>query len=103
MLTKEIEGYTVDAIKHEYHVEFTIYHDLCNVHNDPDGGIAFFGSVKWDGCSNWHMPGDNYQVHYCGLQDLNRYSRLIKELYQWAAELLPETGTLLREDVLENS
>ena len=49
------------------------------------------GSIKWDGCSNWHFDAqDDLMIHFCGPSDTAKLSKLFERLYQMAAEIMPE-------------
>lgn len=78
-------GYVVTAkvSDNKLSVEFSVHPD--NVHQEA----KFIGHVKWDGCSNWHLHGKNYQLHFCSQKDAVEFGVLLSKLYDWAAELLP--------------
>ena len=101
----EVAGYTVEAILGEaakdlplVHVDFRIYegtdHDRSQL---PEPQILAI--VKWDGCSNWHFDGGNYQLHFCGLMEAENFGILLTSLYEWAAELLPQH----KDEILDRS
>ncbi len=79
-------GYVATAKTHEnkLSVEFSVHPD--SVHQDA----VFVGFVKWDGCSNWHLDGKSYQLHFCSQTDAKNFGVLLSKLYDWAAEILPE-------------
>ena len=83
-LTKEILNYIVTAELKEIHVDFEIFEE------DGDKEPMFIGHVKWDGCSNWHIPNGNYQFHFCSIEQAKNLGVLLGELYEWANELMPE-------------
>jgi hypothetical protein len=101
---KEISNYTVEAEPHGHYVDFTIYNEIGLIESHEEAvklGIdpqnrdhlprpAMLCSIKWDGCSNLHVDGDNYQLHFCGLKPITDFGNMLKGLYSWAAELLPE-------------
>jgi hypothetical protein len=48
------------------------------------------GSIKWDGCSNWHFDiQDGCMIHFCSAQDAAAIGVLFNELYEMADELIP--------------
>jgi hypothetical protein len=48
------------------------------------------GSIKWDGCSNWHFDiQDDCMIHFCSAQDAAAIGVLLNELYRIADELIP--------------
>jgi hypothetical protein len=108
---REISGYTVEAEPYKAHVEFIIYDGVGYIESHKEAvslGIdpedrkhlpepLMLCSIKWDGCSNWHVFGENnYQLHFCGLKPTRDFGAMLSELYEWAAELLPEN----RDDIL---
>ena len=90
LIKKEICGYTVIAKIKELHVDFLIHEDDEISSNEP----KFIGYVKWDGCSNWHFSGDNYQLHFCSQEEAINFGKLIGEIYEWASKLLPDNEIL---------
>jgi len=78
-------GYVVTAKVSDNNtsVEFSVHPD--NVHQEA----RFVGYIKWDGCSNWHLHGRNYQLHFCSQKDSMDFGVLLSKLYDWAAELMP--------------
>lgn len=84
---REIDQYTILADPHGHYVEFLIFEQ------GPRGEDELFmdGSIKWDGCSNWKFEHPNsYPLHFCGKGRALDFAKMIEQLYQWAAELLPE-------------
>ena len=56
----------------------------------PDSpGIA--GSVKWDGCMNFHDPSGT-MIHICGPND-NWLAALMSEMFVVAERVMTEAGT----------
>lgn len=108
-------NFTVVADVYEYHVDFTIYDIAAWVQSTkvgefdtpewPERGTAFggqtvaelekaevylHGSVKWDGCSNWHFDEqDRAMLHGCHRKDLTRYGEILAACWDWTAETLP--------------
>jgi hypothetical protein len=88
IVRREFEFFTVEAKKDTHHVDFTIYEGI-GYDDDP----LVKGYVKWDGCSNWDFPleaGVTHPLHFCGRQEIRCFGKMLAELYEWAAELMPE-------------
>lgn len=48
------------------------------------------GSVKWDGCSNWHFDEqDRVMLHGCTRDDVKRFGDVLAYCWDWAAEICP--------------
>lgn len=48
------------------------------------------GSVKWDGCSDWHFDEqDRNMLHSCSLHGLQRLGDVMTFCWKWTSELLP--------------
>jgi hypothetical protein len=65
-----------------------------NHHPDPVTDIAeaqvfLKGSIKWDGCANLDCFDDGY-IHLCGRRDAAQIGKLINQLYDLAAKLIPD-------------
>jgi hypothetical protein len=105
---RELE-FTVVAKPHSHHVEFTVY-DIegwsesgepvwhkadSDRYPDPVNTLEaaesyLHGSVKWDGCSNWHFDEqDRVMLHGCGRRDVLRFGEVLAMCWDWAAELCP--------------
>ena len=56
----------------------------------PSMTPAIKGSVKWDGCSNWHFTYPTYPLHFCSRNEATWFGEFMAGLYTWAAELMPE-------------
>ena len=78
--------YTVEAIVEENRVKFTVL--------DEAGAMICDGSIKWDGCSNWHFDPC---VHFCGKQQSIDLGTLFGSLYDWALELMPQHEEWLKD------
>jgi len=85
-----------------YYVTASVHDTKLSVEFIVAGGmyeeIEFHGFIKWDGCSNWHVEGNHYQFHFCEPQDARNFAELICRLYDWAAELMPDSE-LIRSKV----
>jgi len=85
----EIEGWTSDSepklplwpiLGATSNIELT--EDLCKAER------FLHGSVKWDGCSNWHFDEqDRVMLHGCNRLDLLRFGAVMAVCWDWAAEL----------------
>jgi hypothetical protein len=115
IIRREFDFFTVEAKKDTHHVDFTIYEGIGflesfeeqvkigidstlgpNYDDDP----LVKGYVKWDGCSNWDFPleaGVTYPLHFCGQQEIRCFGKMLAELYEWAAELMPEHKEMILE------
>jgi hypothetical protein len=100
--------YAAIAQNHEHHVEFRVYSvvqmvepwqgpgfqrkdsdvSMDTVQHVEDAEVYIHGSVKWDGCSNWHFDEqDRVMLHFCGEDHATEIGELFKRLYAWAREL----------------
>lgn len=86
-MEREICGYIVDHYLHDngLSVEFEVYETNFNC----DRSLFLTGYVKWDGCSNWNIPEGNYQLHFCGRKEMEKFTELLQAMFDWAAELMP--------------
>lgn len=50
--------------------------------------VYLYGSVKWDGCSNWMYPDqeDNTMLHFCSMEE----ARLVAEVMSFAYRIAEE-------------
>jgi hypothetical protein len=90
--------FVVKVIPGEYHADYAIY-EILGTH--ADGSITYnkagadstcesvdtieeaqvfaHGSVKWDGCSNWHFDiTDDCMLHGCGREDLLKLGKILE-------------------------
>lgn len=90
-------NYTVEFDPKGYYVDFIVWEGVDHSDPDPRFTIAphndyepdFIGSIKYDGCSNWHFEGDNYQIHFCGETAAKNFGILLNRLYEIAMEFMP--------------
>lgn len=106
-------GFTIVATPHDYHVDFVIYDIEGWVEGATDGVFDvptwhragsssdwaktleeaepyLHGSVKWDGCSNWHFDEqDRVMLHGCRREDVLRFGEVMAKCWDWTAELCP--------------
>lgn len=61
--------------------------DIKEVFNGDEIESVFMGSIKWDGCSNWHT-NKNCTIHFCGLEGVKRFHETLNECYRIAKEHL---------------
>ena len=107
--------FTIVAVPHSHHVEFTVY-DIEGWREGPTPGVFdlplwhkagapsypdavetlaeaepyLHGSVKWDGCSNWHFDEqDRLMLHGCSRRDVLRFGKVMAMCWDWAADLCP--------------
>lgn len=102
--------FTVVATVHSHWVDFAIYDMVswaddtpawCALVESGGGGrvpvdsleeaeVYLHGSVKWDGCSNWHFDEqDRVMLHGCGRADVQRFGDVMAMCWDWTAKLLP--------------
>lgn len=100
-------SFTVVAVPHSHWVEYTIY-DIELVGNDgrplwhkagapcspcpvktlEEAEPYLHGTVKWDGCSNWHFDEqERVMLHCCSREELLRFSEVMARCWDWTAEL----------------
>lgn len=50
---------------------------------------AFFGGVKWQGCADWNLEGDQtVDFHVCRREQLEQISAVLCACYDWAPQLI---------------
>ena len=54
-----------------------------NISVAKDDQKFFSGSIRFDGCSNWHFNGNNC-LHFCGKEDAVKLGNLMELLYKIA-------------------
>lgn len=58
--------------------------------NLSEAQVFLSGSIKWDGCSNWHFDDqDNCMLHFCGVKDASSIGRLMERMYDITAAEMP--------------
>ena len=102
-------GFAAKVTKQESHwIEFSVY----EIEGVADKGQRFFhrkdspvspdpvesmdeadvylhGSVKWDGCSNWHFDEqDRSLLHGCSREDLTKLGEVMAKCWDYAKENL---------------
>jgi hypothetical protein len=57
---------------------------------DPLHAVPYLhGSVKWDGCSNWHFDEQNRcMLHGCSRADVQRFGDVLGRCWDWAGKLM---------------
>ena len=111
--TRHLEqfNFTVVAEVRSHYVEFRVY-DIegwevspvqkplwtragATGHPDPVDTLEesepyLHGSVKWDGCSNWHFDQqDRVMLHGCSREDVQRFGDVMGYCWDWTAQLCP--------------
>jgi hypothetical protein len=64
---------------------------------DMSGGVedigkavpVVVGHVKWDGCANIDFKTDTCMAHFCGYDDVERFTKALLETYKAAALSIP--------------
>jgi len=96
-------GFTVLAEKRQYISEFRIYEVAGE---EPDGTLLYnrkgysslpdpvktlaeaevfaFGSIKWDGCSNWQFDDGGSMLHFCSRDQLLNVGKILAACWDWA-------------------
>jgi hypothetical protein len=109
IITKTFDdlGFTVIAKPSSYKVNYKIYDvvgtDVDNkylyervgaeasmdtVEDLTEAQIFAHGSVKWDGCSDWHFDiQDDCMIHSCSRHGLERIGLILAACWDWTAEL----------------
>jgi len=81
--TSEQAVFTIACKPFEHYCEFEAFEILSSER-------FLHGSIKWDGCSNWHFDiQDDCMIHFCSAQDAAAIGVLFSELYRIADELIP--------------
>jgi hypothetical protein len=101
-------GYTIVAEPQGHHVDYTVYEVVAT---DMDGKLFWgggecgmegmvetledaepylHGSVKWDGCSNWHFDEqDRVMLHGCSRANVVAWGEVMAACWDWTRELCP--------------
>ena len=60
--------------------------------NPDDATPLVQGYVKWDGCMDVDIGGDDisYRNHFCGLEDALRLERVVRAVYALAEQHIPQ-------------
>lgn len=90
----------------DYYVEFILY-DIIRRNGDipvlrrsdteheeteiaSEAEIYMHGSVKWDGCSNWHFDEqERCMLHACEREELSRFGNAMLDCWDLASVLCP--------------
>jgi hypothetical protein len=107
-------NFTVVATPDTHHVNFKVY-DITGWEQSSDSKlwdvpcwgtdfsstldqaeVYLHGSVKWDGCSNWHFDEqERVMLHGCERQQITRYGEVLGLCWDWTAELCPNWNSLI--------
>jgi hypothetical protein len=95
-------SFTVKAFPESHYVRFEIY----EITGWPEGDtperyygeqvtadleeapLFAHGTVKWDGCSDWHIDEVGGSIHYCTRGGLSDLGNVLTSCWDWAAELI---------------
>ena len=114
LFTKEFHStnFFVKARAFNAYVEYQIY-EIISKRDNGQGGLMFakkdwatlpadlvesideaqvfaHGTVKWDGCSNWHFDEqDNCMLHGCTRHALINIGEVLAQCWDWTNALLP--------------
>jgi len=103
--------FVIVAEPHSHHVDYKIYNMygydqatgpyFCKedengainpVDNIEEADVFMSGSVKWDGCSNWHFnEQERGMIHGCCKDHLVNIGLALGEAWDWTKELIPNT------------
>lgn len=87
----DIEGYDSDTNTLYYHRADSDTHPDC-VDTIEESEPYLSGSVKWDGCSNWHFDEqERCMLHGCCRQHLQRLGDIMAQCWDWTGQLIPDT------------
>ena len=108
-------GFTVVAVSYSHHVEFTVY-DVVSMGDEPwwprksamssmditnvlaEAKVYLHGSVKWDGCSNWHFDEqDRVMLHCCTRDDLLRLGNVLAWCWDKTAMMCPSWDSAIAQ------
>jgi hypothetical protein len=101
-ILKEL-GYEVIASADETDpscVEFKVWEHYKDGSQDCDPQYIFLdGGVRWDGCSNWVFGfGDSHcAMHFCSAKDAENLGKLLRQLYEIAAQWMPSHADQILE------
>ena len=102
-------GFSIVAIPDEYFVKYKIYEQegysagtkvpyfkrkgviSYQIEDYKEAQIAFEGTVKWDGCSNWDLQVEDCMFHGCCKEHLVNIGLILGEAWTWTKELIPNT------------
>lgn len=107
-------GFTIVATAYDYHVAYKIYEvsgwaegaikgkydkptweklDDHHITTDSleEAALYLHGSVKWDGCSNWHFDEqDRAMLHGCSREDLQNIGHVMTFCWDLTSKLCPK-------------
>jgi hypothetical protein len=109
IVSKDI-GYTIVPVIHEYHCDFfvyaiigensdgTVYYNKLNydtsleiVDEISEAQVYLHGSIKWDGCSDWHFDEqDDCMLHFCSVEQAKDIGNLFERMYEYAKNHIPK-------------
>ena len=101
-------GYLIEADVFDYYMKFKIFEIFGqDVHGDivfraksdywrdttlttTDACVWMSGSVKWDGCSDWHFcDPEEVSLHFCDKESAENIGKLLGNCYDLAKEHIP--------------
>ncbi len=102
-------GYYCEAIGEDHCVHLTVYeswegykgqpnfkHKSCqfsSTQNPVESNSYLDGYIKWDGCASLNLPE---QEHFCGREELVKFTTMLTRLYDVALELMPKNEEYLK-------
>lgn len=106
-------GFTVVATAYAYHIDYKIYEvagwaegsikgkydkpvwskpddQYTSTDNLEEAALYLHGSVKWDGCSNWHFDEqDRVMLHGCSRENLQSIGDVMTFCWDLTSKLCP--------------
>jgi hypothetical protein len=86
--------YAIYDIEGEYSDETPLFHKKGSITSpDPVEEIEnaepyLHGSVKWDGCSDWHFDAqEGVMLHGCSRNDISRFGEVMARCWDWTQDL----------------
>lgn len=114
-MIKEYEDFIIRYEAHSHYIDFEVFRaigwskgengdftiknyekkeaisSMDDTENLDEAAREFAGSVKWDGCSNFeYLPDAIAMIHFCGREDIKRFSDMLIAVYDLAKEVLKQ-------------
>ena len=79
----------VDYEVFERHIEFKVFElETDSTEGASRGFYTLFGTVKWDGCSNWDCTPNGALLHFCDVSDIKSMHDVMVECCEIASKIL---------------
>ena len=88
---REYLGFEIEVEPDSHWVNYKIYIPFSAKTGARE--LFIYGSVKWDGCSNWifNENAKNMMVHACSKEELEQIGQILAACWDLTAEYIPET------------